>query len=116
MPASGLNGTRPILRSLKRRSRRLLYYPLTGHPPAASVRERTLLLPKNLQPIHITKGVGFVEEQAAELIELYYAQANEFSTVVGIFGEKALNAISPAKKHRNPDTTKLGIPFLPIDC
>ncbi len=73
-----------------------------------------MLLPKNLQPIHITKAVGFVEEQAAELIELYYAQANVFSTVVGIFGAKALDAISPYKKHKHPDIAQQRFPDLSL--
>jgi hypothetical protein len=53
-------------------------------------------LPKGLEPIHIEKAVGWVEEQTSDLVDLYYEQANVFSGIVGIFGAKALAAFSPS--------------------
>lgn len=36
-------------------------------------------LPRGLEPIHIEKAVGWVEEQTSDLVDLYYEQANVFS-------------------------------------
>jgi hypothetical protein len=60
-------------------------------------------LPKGLLPIHIAKAVDFVERETADLVDLYFEQANVFSAIVGIFGVKALQAVSPYKKHKHPD-------------
>jgi hypothetical protein len=57
-----------------------------------------VLLPKDLKPIHIKKAVDFVERQTADLVDLYFEQANVFSAIIGIFGVKALHAVSPYKK------------------
>jgi hypothetical protein len=64
-------------------------------------------LPKNLSQLHIKKGVDYVEKQAADLVDLYYEQANIFSGIVGILGVKALHAVSPYKKHKHPDVAQL---------
>jgi hypothetical protein len=45
-------------------------------------------LPKNLTELHIRKAVEYVEKEAAELVDLYYEQANIFSGIVGILGVK----------------------------
>jgi len=52
-------------------------------------------LPKDLTPLHIRKAVNYVEQGTAELVEIYLEQANVFSAIVGIFGTKALHAVSP---------------------
>lgn len=71
-------------------------------------------LPKDLEPIHIRKAVDFVEKQTADLIDLYCEQANMFSGIVGIFGVKALDAISPYKRHKHPDIAQQRFPDLSL--
>lgn len=73
-----------------------------------------MALPKELKPIHITKAVEYVEQQTAELIEIYVEQANVFSAIVGIFGAKALHAVSPYKRHRHPDIAQQRFPDLSL--
>src|SRR5579863_6895292 len=73
-----------------------------------------LPLPKDLKPIHIKKAVTYVEKQTADLIDLYLEQANVFSAIVGIFGVKALHAVSPYKKHKHPDIAQQRFPDLSL--
>lgn len=63
-------------------------------------------LPKNLTRLHIERAVEYVERGTAELIDIYLEQANVFSAIVGIFGTKALHAVSPYKKHKHPDVAQ----------
>jgi hypothetical protein len=72
-------------------------------------------LPKNLSQLHIKKGVDYVEKQAADLVDLYYEQANIFSGIVGILGVKALHAVSPYKKHKHPDVAQQRFPDLSLN-
>ena len=71
-------------------------------------------LPKNLKSIHIARAVDFVEIRTADLIDLYFEQANVFSGIVGIFGIKALDSISPYKKHKHPDIAQQRFPDLSL--
>jgi hypothetical protein len=71
-------------------------------------------LPRDLDPIHIAKAVDFVEREAGELVELYFEQRNVFSAIVGIFGIKALDAVSPYKKHKHPDSAQQRFPDLSL--
>ena len=71
-------------------------------------------LPKDLSALHIAKAVEYVEREASELIEIYIEQANVFSAIVGIFGVKALHAISPYKKHKHPDVAQQRFPDLSL--
>jgi hypothetical protein len=71
-------------------------------------------LPKGLTPIHIRTAVEFVEEHSGDLVELYYEQANVFSGIVGIFGVRALDAISPYKRHKHPDVAQQRFPDLSL--
>jgi hypothetical protein len=57
-------------------------------------------LPKGLTEVHIRKAVDYVERETAELVDLYFEQANIFSAIVGIFDVKALHAVGPYKKHK----------------
>jgi hypothetical protein len=41
-------------------------------------------------------------------------QANVFSAIVGIFGVKALHAVSPYKKHKHPDVAQQRFPDLSL--
>lgn len=71
-------------------------------------------LPKDLKAVHITKAVDFVEKEAADIVDLYFEQANVFSAIVGIFGVKALHAVSPYKKHKHPDVAQQRFPDLSL--
>ncbi len=69
-------------------------------------------MPKGLQPVHISNAVNYVEERVADLVELYFEQANVFSGIVGIFGIKALDALTPYKRHKHPDIAQQRFPDL----
>ncbi|HEV2177880.1 MAG TPA: hypothetical protein VGW33_11880 [Terriglobia bacterium] len=56
----------------------------------------------------------YIEEQAEELVDLYYEQANVFSGVVGILGIKALHSFSPYKRHKHPDIAQQRFPDLSL--
>lgn len=71
-------------------------------------------LPKELKPIHVSRAVEYVERRAAEVVELYYEQANVFSGIVGSFGAQALSQISPYKKHKHPDVAQQRFPDLSL--
>jgi hypothetical protein len=57
-----------------------------------------LQLPRDLAPLHIQKAVAQVEKETADLIDIYVEQPNVFSAIVGIFGIRALHAVSPTSK------------------
>ena len=71
-------------------------------------------LPKSLTPLHIETAVDYVERGTAELIDIYIEQPNVFSAIVGIFGAKALHAVSPYKKHKHPDVAQQRFPDLSL--
>ena len=71
-------------------------------------------LPPGLEPIQISRAVDYVEREAAELIDIYFQQANIFSAIVGILGTRALDSISPYKKHKHPDTAQQRFPDLSL--
>lgn len=72
-------------------------------------------LPKGLELVHIRKAVDFVERHVTDLVELYFEQANVFSAVVGIFGARALDALSPYKRHKHPDIAQQRFPDLSLN-
>ena|SRR5229473_2958482 len=72
------------------------------------------LLPKNLELVHISKAVEFVEKRTADLVDLYFEQANVFSGIVGMFGIRALDSISPYKRHKHPDIAQQRFPDLSL--
>lgn len=72
------------------------------------------MLPKELKPIHVEKAVEFIEKRTADLVDLYFEQANVFSGIVGIFGIKALDSISPYKRHKHPDIAQQRFPDLSL--
>jgi hypothetical protein len=84
------------------------------HPLATTRPGKILLLPKDLEPIHIKRAVDYVERQAADLVDLYFEQANVFSAIIGIMGVKALDSVSPYKKHKHPDIAQQRFPDLSL--
>ncbi len=47
-------------------------------------------MPKGVEPVHVIRAIDYIEERAADLVDLYFEQANVFSGIVGTFGVKAL--------------------------
>jgi hypothetical protein len=73
-----------------------------------------IALPKQLTPGQIKKAVNYAEKECEKLIDVYHEQANVFSAIVGIMGSKALDAFSPYKKHKHPDTAQQRFPDLSL--
>jgi len=71
-------------------------------------------LPPQLTIEHIAAAIDYVEDESAELMDIYLEQANVFSAVVGIFGTKALDAFSTYKKHKHPDIAQQRFPDLSL--
>ncbi|MBI4716467.1 MAG: hypothetical protein HY763_01565 [Planctomycetes bacterium] len=69
-------------------------------------------LPPGLDISAIRRAIEYIERELAELVEIYYEQANVFSAIVGIYGAKALDAVSNYEKHRNTDTAQQRFPDL----
>lgn len=69
-------------------------------------------LPPGLDFPAIRKTIDYMERQLAELVDIYYEQANVFSAVVGIFGTKGLDTHSVYEKSRHADTAQQRFPDL----
>ena len=76
--------------------------------------DSTVKRPPGLTIPHIRAAINFVEERAEDLIDLYYEQANIFSGVVGILGVRALDSLTPYKRHKHPDTAQQRFPDLSL--
>jgi len=76
--------------------------------------DRTVPLPPELKISHIREAIEHVEDRAADLIDIYFEQANVFSGIVGIVGTQALDALSPYKKHKHPDIAQQRFPDLSL--
>ncbi len=60
----------------------------------------------------IRRAIDYMERELADLAEIYFEQANVFSALVGIFGTKALDAVSNWEKHRHTYTAQQRFPDL----
>jgi hypothetical protein len=69
-------------------------------------------LPKGLTVTSIRKAIEYIERELADLVDLYFEQANVFSALVGIFGTKALDSNSVYEKHRHTGTAQQRFPDL----
>lgn len=56
--------------------------------------DESVPLPPGLNVGAIRRAIEYVERELADLVEIYYEQANVFSALVGIFGVRALDANS----------------------
>ena len=74
--------------------------------------DQSVPLPPGLDVAAIRRAVQYIERELADLVDLYYEQANIFSAVVGIFGTRALDSVSNYEKHRNVDTAQQRFPDL----
>jgi hypothetical protein len=69
-------------------------------------------LPPGLDIGAVRRAIAYIEKELADLVEIYYEQANVFSAIVGIFGTKALDSVSNYEKHRHIDTAQQRFPDL----
>ncbi|TLY30059.1 MAG: hypothetical protein E6K63_03120 [Nitrospirae bacterium] len=69
-------------------------------------------LPPGLDIAAIRRAIDYIERELADLVDLYYEQANVFSALVGIYGTKALDSVSNYEKHRHIDTAQQRFPDL----
>jgi hypothetical protein len=60
----------------------------------------------------ILGSIDYIERELPDLIEIYLEQANVFSSVVSIYGARALDQISVYEKSRNLDTAQQRFPDL----
>jgi hypothetical protein len=56
--------------------------------------DRSVLLPPELKITHVREAIEHVEDRTAELVDIYFEQANVFSAIFGILGIQALHALS----------------------
>lgn len=88
--------------------------------------DRTVPLPPGLEVGALRRAIEYMEKELAELVEIYFEQANVFSAIVGIFGTRALHSVSNYEKHKHTDTAQQRFPDLcrkgcgprprPTDC
>ena len=69
-------------------------------------------LPTGLTVTAIRKAIEYVERECADLVDIYFEQANVFSAVVGIFACRALDANSVYEKSRHLDLAQQRFPDL----
>jgi len=69
-------------------------------------------LPPGLDVGAIRRAIAYVEKSLADLVDIYYEQANAFSAIVGIFGTRALDSLSSYEKHRHLHTSQQRFPDL----
>ena len=69
-------------------------------------------MPPGLDVAAVRRAIEYMERQLADLIDIYYEQANVFSAIVGIFGAKALDSVSNYEKHRHADLAQQRFPDL----
>jgi hypothetical protein len=69
-------------------------------------------LPPGLDVGAIRRAIEYIERELAELVEIYFEQANVFSAILGIFGTRALDSVSNYEKHRHLDLAQQRFPDL----
>jgi hypothetical protein len=69
-------------------------------------------LPPGLTIASLKKSIEYIERELAELIDIYYEQANVFSALVGIYGVRALDSSSVYEKSRHRDVAQQRFPDL----
>ncbi len=74
--------------------------------------DTSVRLPPGLEIAAIRRAIEYMERELAELVEIYFQQANVFIAIVGIFGTKALDAVSNYEKHRHSDVAQQRFPDL----
>ena len=69
-------------------------------------------LPPGLTAQAVGRAVSYIEKELADLVDIYYEQANVFSALVGIYGAKALDSVSVYEKSRHADLAQQRFPDL----
>jgi hypothetical protein len=69
-------------------------------------------LPPGMEVGAIRRAINYMEKELAELVDIYFEQANVFSALVGIFGTRALDSFSNYEKHRHAHTAQQRFPDL----
>ena len=69
-------------------------------------------LPPGLTIASIRNATEYIEREMVELVDIYFEQPNLFSGLVGIYGTRALDALSVYEKHRNRDLAAQRFPDL----
>jgi hypothetical protein len=72
----------------------------------------SVALPPGLTVTAIRKAIEYIERELADLMDLYFEQANVFSALVGIYATKALDANSVYEKSRHIDLAQQRFPDL----
>ncbi len=78
----------------------------------ASDFDASVQLPPGLEIGALRRAIDYMDRELAELVEIYYEQANVFSAIVGIFGTRALHSVSNYEKHKHADTAQQRFPDL----
>ena len=69
-------------------------------------------LPPGLTVQALSRAIEYVERELADLIDIYFEQANVFSALVGIYGTKALDSFSVYEKSKHTDIAQQRFPDL----
>ena len=68
--------------------------------------------PPGLTVAAIRNATDYIERELADLIDVYFEQANLFSGLVGVYGARALDIHSVYEKHRHRDLAAQRFPDL----
>lgn len=68
--------------------------------------------PPGLTVAAIRNATDYIERELADLLDIYFEQANLFSALVGIYGTRALDIHSVYEKHRHRDLAAQRFPDL----
>ncbi len=74
--------------------------------------DESVALPPGLTTTAVRRAIEYVERELADLVEIYFEQANVFSALVSIYGAKALDANSVYEKSRHLDLAQQRFPDL----
>lgn len=69
-------------------------------------------LPSGLTIAALRRSIDYIERELAELVDIYFEQANVFSALVGIYGVRALDSFSVYEKSRHRDIAQQRFPDL----
>lgn len=75
-------------------------------------RSRCGALPAGVTAAHIRHAISYMEDILAQLLKVHQTRIPRLSAIVGIFGTKALDAVSNYEKHRHADTAQQRFPDL----
>lgn len=74
--------------------------------------DRNVVLPPGLELGALRRAIDYCQRELADLVDIYFEQANIFSALVSIFGTRGLDAVSNYEKHRHRDYAQQRFPDL----